>query len=197
MSSRSSLVSIQNLRLFRSYRICASNLIRPFVVPPCRSATMTGFRSMVVLVTTILCSIYHLPLSSAESLLADVPPREPLAHVPSDTISDHLPSHQTVLPPTMSPLRKVAQAVAFSSALQVAMLPSVMAGSPTVCDNPQLSCQSSLSTTSSCCLNSPGGQLLLTQFWDTNPPTGPTDSWTLHGLWCATFPVDGLLTSSC
>lgn len=21
------------------------------------------------------------------------------------------------------------------------------------------------------------------QFWDTNPPTGPSDSWTLHGLW--------------
>lgn len=22
-----------------------------------------------------------------------------------------------------------------------------------------------------------------TQFWDTNPPTGPVDSWTVHGLW--------------
>jgi len=34
-----------------------------------------------------------------------------------------------------------------------------------------------------CCFNSPGGQLLLTQFWDTDPETGPTDSFTLHGLW--------------
>jgi ribonuclease T2 len=34
-----------------------------------------------------------------------------------------------------------------------------------------------------CCFNAPGGQLLQTQFWDTNPPTGPNDSWTLHGLW--------------
>jgi ribonuclease T2 len=31
--------------------------------------------------------------------------------------------------------------------------------------------------------NAPGGQILQTQFWDTNPPTGPDDSWTLHGLW--------------
>ncbi|KAH7032682.1 ribonuclease T2-like protein [Microdochium trichocladiopsis] len=35
----------------------------------------------------------------------------------------------------------------------------------------------------SCCYNTPGGQLLLTQFWDTAPSTGPADSWTLHGLW--------------
>ncbi|KAL8725444.1 MAG: hypothetical protein Q9166_007338 [cf. Caloplaca sp. 2 TL-2023] len=34
-----------------------------------------------------------------------------------------------------------------------------------------------------CCFNAPGGQLLLTQFWDTNPPTGPNNSWTVHGLW--------------
>jgi ribonuclease T2 len=34
-----------------------------------------------------------------------------------------------------------------------------------------------------CCLNSPGGHLLLTQFWDTNPATGPSNSWTIHGLW--------------
>ncbi|KAJ7073784.1 ribonuclease T2-like protein [Mycena amicta] len=35
----------------------------------------------------------------------------------------------------------------------------------------------------SCCLESPGGLLLQTQFWDTNPATGPSDSWTIHGLW--------------
>ncbi|KXJ92548.1 ribonuclease T2-like protein [Microdochium bolleyi] len=35
----------------------------------------------------------------------------------------------------------------------------------------------------SCCFNNPGGQLLLTQFWDTAPSVGPADSWTLHGLW--------------
>lgn len=35
----------------------------------------------------------------------------------------------------------------------------------------------------SCCFNTPGGTLLLTQFWDTDPATGPSDSWTIHGLW--------------
>ncbi|KAK5635475.1 hypothetical protein RRF57_011187 [Xylaria bambusicola] len=34
-----------------------------------------------------------------------------------------------------------------------------------------------------CCFESPGGAVLLTQFWDTAPSTGPSDSWTLHGLW--------------
>lgn len=35
-----------------------------------------------------------------------------------------------------------------------------------------------------CCTDSPGGHLLLTQFWDTGAAsTGPNTSWTLHGLW--------------
>ncbi|CEQ38628.1 SPOSA6832_00069 [Sporobolomyces salmonicolor] len=34
-----------------------------------------------------------------------------------------------------------------------------------------------------CCTNTPGGQILQTQFWDTDPATGPDDSWTVHGLW--------------
>lgn len=34
-----------------------------------------------------------------------------------------------------------------------------------------------------CSTNTPGGLLLLTQFWDYSPPIGPSDSWTIHGLW--------------
>ncbi|KAL1957430.1 hypothetical protein VTO42DRAFT_5998 [Malbranchea cinnamomea] len=34
-----------------------------------------------------------------------------------------------------------------------------------------------------CCVNHPGGLILVTEFWDTDPATGPDDSWTLHGLW--------------
>ncbi|KAK7202958.1 ribonuclease T2-like protein [Myxozyma melibiosi] len=34
-----------------------------------------------------------------------------------------------------------------------------------------------------CCVNAPGGQLLLAQFWDFAPAVGPADKWTLHGLW--------------
>ncbi|KAG9237207.1 ribonuclease T2-like protein [Amylocarpus encephaloides] len=49
-------------------------------------------------------------------------------------------------------------------------------------DSP-LSCHNSTVAPDSCCFIYPGGQLLLTQFWDTNPTVGPVDSWTLHGLW--------------
>jgi ribonuclease T2 len=34
-----------------------------------------------------------------------------------------------------------------------------------------------------CCFESPGGLLSQTQFWDTQPTTGPSNSWTIHGLW--------------
>ena len=34
-----------------------------------------------------------------------------------------------------------------------------------------------------CSTNTPGGLLLLTQFWDFSPAIGPDDSWTIHGLW--------------
>ncbi|KAF8560085.1 ribonuclease T2 [Imleria badia] len=45
------------------------------------------------------------------------------------------------------------------------------------------SCQNTPSNT--CCTESPGGLLLQTQFWDTNVPGSPPNSWTIHasGLW--------------
>lgn len=49
-------------------------------------------------------------------------------------------------------------------------------------DSP-LSCHNSTVAPDSCCFIYPGGQLLQTQFWDTDPTVGPVDSWTLHGLW--------------
>lgn len=52
---------------------------------------------------------------------------------------------------------------------------SCPADSPLSCHNDTLQ--------PSCCFIAPGGQFLLTQFWDTNPSIGPVDSWTLHGLW--------------
>lgn len=53
------------------------------------------------------------------------------------------------------------------------------------CSSTVQSCSSgaSSSSVSSCCVNKPGGQLLQTQFWDTDPVTGPSNSWTIHGLW--------------
>nr|BAC00516.1 ribonuclease T2 [Irpex lacteus] len=46
-----------------------------------------------------------------------------------------------------------------------------------------------------CCFEAPGGLLLQTQFWDTDPSTGPSDSWTIHGLWPDN--CDGTFESSC
>ncbi|EPQ30355.1 uncharacterized protein PFL1_01881 [Pseudozyma flocculosa PF-1] len=38
-------------------------------------------------------------------------------------------------------------------------------------------------STDPCQTNTPGGLLLLTNFWDYSPATGPDDVWTLHGVW--------------
>lgn len=46
-----------------------------------------------------------------------------------------------------------------------------------------LSCNNETVYDDTCCFEYPGGQVLLTQFWDTDPSTGPADSWTIHGLW--------------
>ncbi len=58
-----------------------------------------------------------------------------------------------------------------------------------------VSCHNSTSFPDSCCFIYPGGQLLQTQFWDTGPSVGPSDSWTLHGLWSVpfTFPTSRFL----
>lgn len=47
----------------------------------------------------------------------------------------------------------------------------------------------------SCCYESPGGLILQTQFWDTNPVVGPANSWGLHGLWPDN--CDGTFTENC
>jgi ribonuclease T2 len=36
---------------------------------------------------------------------------------------------------------------------------------------------------------------MLVQFWDTDPPTGPSDRWTIHGLWPDN--CDGTFESNC
>ncbi|KAL9018708.1 MAG: hypothetical protein Q9185_004022 [Variospora sp. 1 TL-2023] len=74
---------------------------------------------------------------------------------------------------------------ALSSLVPAALLASntVLGGTPQTCENAQLSCRNTTAVADTCCFNAPGGQLLLTQFWDTNPPTGPNNSWTVHGLW--------------
>ncbi|KAK0345146.1 Ribonuclease T2 precursor (RNase T2) [Friedmanniomyces endolithicus] len=63
------------------------------------------------------------------------------------------------------------------------------------CTSPQLSCHNTSAVADLCCFNAPGGELLQTQFWDTAPVTGPSDSWTIHGLWPDN--CDGTYDSSC
>lgn len=62
------------------------------------------------------------------------------------------------------------------------------------CQNAQLSCHNTTAV-DTCCLNYPGGLMLQTQFWDANPPVGPSDSWTIHGLWSVSYtqPLSGSL----
>ncbi|KAF2102601.1 ribonuclease T2 [Rhizodiscina lignyota] len=68
-------------------------------------------------------------------------------------------------------------------------------GSPETCSNTQLSCHNTTVVQDLCCFNAPGGQLLQTQFWDTDPSTGPSNSWTVHGLW--PDHCDGTFDSTC
>jgi len=77
------------------------------------------------------------------------------------------------------------QSVSRVALAQLALSPqvAVLGGSPPVCTNPQTSCQNTAAVADTCCFNTPGGLLLQTQFWDYNPATGPSDSWTVHGLW--------------
>jgi ribonuclease T2 len=57
------------------------------------------------------------------------------------------------------------------------------------------SCKNTTIVSNLCCFESPGGLLLQTQFWDTNPPAGPSDSFTIHGLW--PDQCDGTFSESC
>ncbi|KAJ7706869.1 ribonuclease T2-like protein [Mycena rosella] len=51
------------------------------------------------------------------------------------------------------------------------------------CSGGTVSCTNTTVVSNLCCFEAPGGLLLQTQFWDSSPSSGPSDSWTIHGLW--------------
>ncbi|KAI1785710.1 ribonuclease T2 [Ganoderma leucocontextum] len=57
------------------------------------------------------------------------------------------------------------------------------------------SCHNTTAVKDQCCFESSGGMLVQKQFWDTNPSSGPSNSWTIHGLWPAK--CDGTLVENC
>ncbi|KIL64343.1 hypothetical protein M378DRAFT_24615 [Amanita muscaria Koide BX008] len=89
-------------------------------------------------------------------------------------------------------------------------VPSRVIGSSCDANNPP-SCSQGTEPSNLCCYESPGGLIALVQFWDWKPAVGPSDSWTIHGLWAdncdGSFPpgacdpsreytdITGLLTS--
>ncbi|CCM03749.1 uncharacterized protein FIBRA_05895 [Fibroporia radiculosa] len=82
---------------------------------------------------------------------------------------------QTTIPkPVDYPIPSIGRSWDFISGL-VGQSSSCSASAPT-------SCQNTTVETDSCCFEG-NGLLQQVQFWDTNPSTGPSDSWTIHGLW--------------
>ncbi|KAJ7766629.1 ribonuclease Le37 [Mycena metata] len=67
-----------------------------------------------------------------------------------------------------------------TSLTERALMPNIASGCSTT---GPASCTNTSAVANLCCFESPGGLLLQTQFWDTDPPTGPSNSWTIHGLW--------------
>lgn len=45
------------------------------------------------------------------------------------------------------------------------------------------SCENTTAEANTCCFEAPSGLIQQVQFWDTDPSTGPSDSWTIHGMW--------------
>lgn len=104
------------------------------------------------------------------------------------SITDNMPSVRSLSGFALSALGGAQSALGLKSPF--ARHTGFELGASATCTNTQLSCHNTTVQENLCCFNSPGGSLLQTQFWDTSPVAGPSDSWTIHGLWvCIEFPA--------
>ncbi|KIW04558.1 uncharacterized protein PV09_04310 [Verruconis gallopava] len=97
--------------------------------------------------------------------------------------SRHLPSQSWPLR-IMPRLKIAAVALTVGSVCYAFAFPLGLKPVTPLCtakDLATLSCSSGANLVDSCCVEKPGGLLLLTQLY--NPELGPSDSWTIHGLW--------------
>lgn len=108
------------------------------------------------------CSIFTTSSVTATSAL----PSYAVAACTGDSLS-RVSSACSCLPTPSSSSSVTSTATSTSST----STPTSSAG-PKTCMNPQLSCHNTTEVEDTCCFNAPGGQLLLTQFWDTSPSTG-------------------------
>jgi ribonuclease T2 len=110
---------------------------------------------------------------------------EPWIHAVKDGVHNAAAALQDLAPhPTAMPsLRTISKIAIGGAQILLGGGQRVVGDFVQSCPMPQLSCHNTTVVENLCCFNAPGGQILQTQFWDTNPPTGPSDSWTLHGLW--------------
>lgn len=113
----------------------------------------------------------------------------------SDPIVDKMPSVKSLATFTLSLLGSAQSVLGLrNSVLQDLSFRSASASS---CANSPTSCRNSSAVQDLCCFNAPGGLLLQTQFWDTNPQTGPVNSWTIHGLWVGPVNLFGKPPNEC
>lgn len=105
---------------------------------------------------------------------------QPAGNTVLDAVADKMPSVRALSGYALSAFGLAQTALSGTTPNKARQLSNAASAS---CPNAQLSCHNTTVQTNLCCFNAPGGSLLQTQFWDYSPATGPSDSWTIHGLW--------------
>lgn len=112
--------------------------------------------------------------SRRPALSSSVDDRTPTSSFQTSTIGEETSTSISIdLPTESAPSTVVNTPTSISSTSQApTSSASTSPPAPMSCPNAQLSCHNTTTVADLCCFNAPGGQLLLTQFWDTAPSTG-------------------------